>query len=1041
MATGGVSLVPRALVIALGGVGRQIMVDVRRRICERFGGVEDRIPCQRYIYLDADATEIGRPEATLLDPDGVNLPSAQKRHLSVTGVRNLRENLANFPHLKEWLPESALTGDIVQGAGSIRARGRLALSWNIQEVRALVQSSWAEINAADVMTRVAEQSQGRAQFQEALPARVYLVLSLRGGTGSGIFIDLAYLLRKWLGTAEYRLIGLLVLPGEGDDYAENRCNAYAAIKELNHWNYPDTAFYAKYGPQSVIEEVGPTHDPPLNYAYLLEPVNLDGNFVDDRQLISMAAQSVFLDLVGEDTSAQQGAFRDNFDVYLLQPDMVGNPQHYLSLGVATIRFPKDRALSALSYTLASRVAFRLSHGSAEEEWNPGNLRRKAEDDLESNGLTLDGIVEQLKIAEQNRSILEDVRLGAEKVLDNLRSVTDAEDIAMQLKQLADDYEREKFGDVAIDIIPDRRNAADLAGYIRNIHEIYMQLRTSTSEQMARLVAGWANDPRLRLSLAIKVLDAAQEQLGREYSEAMDRYRQFAEAAETSAGAPKATAEQAAEASLQRVRQVCSSVPVLSLPWLPGSLLRDAMKRYLEARVDVMRSRIQRYLHEYAGAIFEKLTGQVRSLRDELQGLLSRMDALQQEWNHEADRATRSAAATFGKEVWDPERELGELFRRAVGDEEQTVRAVVVEVRSAQSLDDDFALTRQLATREEKVLHDLFAVCRDRFRSVVEDQDISERLMNLPTREQDVQQVIERQSLPYVRLRRDYPEWQDEPAKNTVLIGLSRACRREGDLMRLVEEKATRFDPNRGRIDVQDRTYLVVRQEICGFPIAATNIYELLAATHRRDSAGTPRYSRCDVEWRELTQPSNVSQFEAMKYLLAGWLGGLVEQTGSLDRQPPEIGFRFTYMRFGQPTVVETPKVPLVLAQTPRGSADQGLCYGPRERRMPRALAAVLQVAARNTEAIEALKAQVGERMQQSPTEFAVEVEKRAGELWARYPVLAQHFGPCHDSPEDRGPLRLALNALWEVYRLGRRHVAAGGTYTWDWSEEMRKMMG
>src|SRR5262249_9540364 len=97
--------------------------------------------------------------------------------------------------------------------------------------------------------------------------RVYVVASLAGGTGSGMFLDLAYVLRaqlRQLGYADPEVIALLLMPtveppaegdgpGTGASAAARQSarvvalgNTFAALAELAHFGTPGRMFQARY---------------------------------------------------------------------------------------------------------------------------------------------------------------------------------------------------------------------------------------------------------------------------------------------------------------------------------------------------------------------------------------------------------------------------------------------------------------------------------------------------------------------------------------------------------------------------------------------------------------------------------------------------------------------------------------------------------------------------------------------------------------------------------------------------------------------------
>jgi len=118
--------ISRSVIIGVGGTGHQIILAVRKRLIEKYGSL-DKLPIVGFALLDTDQAIFSKnPDYD----DAVNLDSADKIHCSVHGVDNLRKNLRDHPHLRNWLDPRVLTGDIDQGAGAVRARGRLAYFWN-----------------------------------------------------------------------------------------------------------------------------------------------------------------------------------------------------------------------------------------------------------------------------------------------------------------------------------------------------------------------------------------------------------------------------------------------------------------------------------------------------------------------------------------------------------------------------------------------------------------------------------------------------------------------------------------------------------------------------------------------------------------------------------------------------------------------------------------------------------------------------------------------------------------------------------------------
>lgn len=130
-----------------------------------------------------------------------------------------------------------------------------------------------------------------------------LVGSLAGGTGSGIFLDVAFLLRQ-LTKDEDQLFGYFLLP----DIYVNRpgtqnveANAYAALKELDHFMSLQGTFRYRFGGREI--EV---RKKPFDMVFLVNRENRAGKtFTEVEDLMELLGLGLYL-LAGPG----QGASRD-----------------------------------------------------------------------------------------------------------------------------------------------------------------------------------------------------------------------------------------------------------------------------------------------------------------------------------------------------------------------------------------------------------------------------------------------------------------------------------------------------------------------------------------------------------------------------------------------------------------------------------------------------------------------------------------------------------------------------------------------------------
>ena len=234
------------VVIGLGKQGLAILKRLRQEILELFGA-HDALPHVRFLYLDTD------PEAVQLATGGN--PQSALRSAEVLWTRlhrpshYLKPGLDGEPRLVSWLnPKLLYRMPRQQTSAGLRALGRLAFVDNFRTVSRRLQSEVEACSAADALQLAARRT--GLGIQSSTP-RVYLVTSLAGGTGSGMFLDVAYTLRhvlKQLGYGQAEIVGLFLLPDVDRTTAPTLgvANTFAALTELNHFAAPNAIFQARY---------------------------------------------------------------------------------------------------------------------------------------------------------------------------------------------------------------------------------------------------------------------------------------------------------------------------------------------------------------------------------------------------------------------------------------------------------------------------------------------------------------------------------------------------------------------------------------------------------------------------------------------------------------------------------------------------------------------------------------------------------------------------------------------------------------------------
>lgn len=209
------------LLIGLGGTGSRVVNQVAKLLRQNGQKINsDGIYCA---VLDTD------------DNDNRGIQGSRTGvPVIATGVpgsiKNIIARYQDKTDITEWCPSAAVFGQesIVNGASEVRLKSRLALFDCIQQ-------GTLDKELGGVVDRVLRGDVTRQ-------VRVLIVSSIAGGSGSGMFIQVALWLRKHLPEGKALIRGVFLLPdifvkttqvGEDDEKKERvYANAYAAIREL-----------------------------------------------------------------------------------------------------------------------------------------------------------------------------------------------------------------------------------------------------------------------------------------------------------------------------------------------------------------------------------------------------------------------------------------------------------------------------------------------------------------------------------------------------------------------------------------------------------------------------------------------------------------------------------------------------------------------------------------------------------------------------------------------------------------------------------------
>lgn len=321
---------PRILVLGLGGTGLEALLQLRTLFNESRGEVP---PYVGLSYLDTVAPKaLGNVE--LLDVESLRLV-----------LRDAPEMLRNpeVDYVRDWFPIDINVGSLIHGAAQIRPLGRLALHAQPDRVLKQLRNWLATLTSRE---RLREIERGES-IDEQGSVEVYVLASLCGGTGSGIILDVARLVREELKNAPtVSVVGVFLLPGPFRHMAAtNRvaANAYAALKEIDYLANPRTPVEVSFGPgQRLVLDRSP-----FDLVYLVD--NIGELYDTTNNVPQLARQMAYLPYLMSTPSIGHHVRQilHNLIPQLETKEFVhGKRATYASFGVATLEVPPSSVAKA-----------------------------------------------------------------------------------------------------------------------------------------------------------------------------------------------------------------------------------------------------------------------------------------------------------------------------------------------------------------------------------------------------------------------------------------------------------------------------------------------------------------------------------------------------------------------------------------------------------------------------------------------------------------------------------------------------------------------
>ncbi len=324
---------PDTLIIGLGGAGSYVCRRLVERIQASFGHT-----AQGH-QATPDGQPLVPPTFLVLDTDRSSGITTGERSILLTTNTAMLDAAYRAPDRfhAEWMDREVLRGrtQVDSGTGGSRMLGRflLLLPENQLAVRQRLQK-WLE-----------KPAEGKR--------RVYVVASAAGGTGGGMLIDTAFLVRHTAARlgVEVDVRGVVFVSPTSDPARSPA--SFATLTELHYFSDPCT----QYSVHLVEAEGEPemtlaTRTAPFDRVSVLTALTTEGKATPLYELQERAIIFLMTATVGD--TGEWSKLRTEGESRIPRVDPDGNPQVFSSFGTEWVEYPEERLVGAVYRNMVRR---------------------------------------------------------------------------------------------------------------------------------------------------------------------------------------------------------------------------------------------------------------------------------------------------------------------------------------------------------------------------------------------------------------------------------------------------------------------------------------------------------------------------------------------------------------------------------------------------------------------------------------------------------------------------------------------------------------
>jgi hypothetical protein len=366
------------LAIGIGGTGTSVLKRLKRLIKDQFG--DEHTELFQLLAIDTEFEKMDRGQRLEVG-EFLNLAETTILGDDIVAAMSDENTKEIYGALSTWWPTSDKgpfwPGDITSGAKATRCVGRMALWYRGTQAYRAIERKLETALLIRGLRRDDVPATGNA-------VKIFIVCSLAGGTGSGMYLDIAYIVRDILsrmGLVSF-ITGVLLTDAKPFDrflqeqglLRRMRANIYAALCELDWFmgGYEAQEGHrssSNSGPLYSMEYLNSTpirsNAKPFDVCYLVNTMNEHSRRLRGiEDVTAMMAQEIFLEIASPLGRTGRSAL-DNVERLSYFSEYGPRPLAYSSMAVSSLNLRAERVTRQCTLSLSKRVFERLTETRAD----------------------------------------------------------------------------------------------------------------------------------------------------------------------------------------------------------------------------------------------------------------------------------------------------------------------------------------------------------------------------------------------------------------------------------------------------------------------------------------------------------------------------------------------------------------------------------------------------------------------------------------------------------------------------------------------------